>query len=111
MGPLLIVEILNAFATVLNNPKINGGSNIPLGEASSLLGILASLVSQGAKADEELKLFAGMIKEMANSSRAPTHEEWSALRSRAQAAVEKVAETKTKIQAKKAAPAPKIIKE
>lgn len=83
MDPIsLIILAVNGFRTVLNNPALGGGSSVRLDQASELLGILGTLIAQGADGMDDLKAFTAAIQSMAAEGRAPSEQEWDVLRGR-----------------------------
>ena len=83
MDPIsLIILAVNGMRTVLNNPALGGGSNVKFDQASELLGILGTLIAQGADGMEDLKAFTEVIESMAASGRAPNRAEWDSMRGR-----------------------------
>lgn len=83
MDPIsLIILAVNGFRTVLNNPALGGGSSVRLDQASELLGILGTLIAQGADGMEDLKAFTATVQSMAAEGRAPNDQEWDVLRGR-----------------------------
>ena len=83
MDPIsLILLAVNGMRTVLNNPALGGGSNVQMGQASELLGILGTLIAQGDDAIDDLKAFTEIIESMAASGRAPNRVEWDIMRGR-----------------------------
>jgi outer membrane biosynthesis protein TonB len=64
---------------VINNPALGGGSSVKFDEASKLLGILGTLIGQGADGMDDLKKFTASIEDMAAKGRAPTAEEMGIL--------------------------------
>ena len=83
MDPIsLILLAVNGIRTVINNPALGGGSSVKFDEASELLGILGTLIGQGADGVDDLKKFAEIIESMAAQGRAPNSAEWDIMRGR-----------------------------
>lgn len=83
MDPIsLILLAVNGIRTVINNPALGGGSSVRFDEASELLGILGTLIGQGADGVDDLKKFTEVIESMAAQGRAPSSAEWDILRGR-----------------------------
>lgn len=100
MNPLQLVMIaINGLSVLTNNPLIGGGSNLKLQEASKLLSLLGELVTRGEEGYEELKAFAATIEAMVEENRAPTPEEWAALKARSDAAHDVIQEARRRAEA------------
>jgi hypothetical protein len=83
MDPLsLIILAVNGIRTVIANPALGGGSSVKFDQASELLGILGTLIGQGADGLEDLKNFTAIIESMAAQGRAPSSAEWDIMRGR-----------------------------
>ncbi len=83
MDPIsLILLAVNGIRTVIANPALGGGSSVKFDEASELLGILGTLIGQGADGVDDLKAFTEVIESMAAQGRAPSSDEWDIMRSR-----------------------------
>ena len=83
MDPIsLILLAVNGIRTVIANPALGGGSSVKFDEASELLGILGTLIGQGADGLDDLKFFTETIESMAAQGRAPNSEEWDIMRGR-----------------------------
>jgi len=83
MDPLsLIILAVNGIRTVIANPALGGGSSVKFDEASELLGILGTLIGQGADGANDLKKFTEVIESMALQGRAPSSAEWDIMRGR-----------------------------
>ncbi len=83
MDPIsLILLAVNGIRTVIANPALGGGSSVKFDEASELLGILGTLIGQGADGLDDLKFFTETIESMAAQGRAPSSEEWDIMRGR-----------------------------
>lgn len=83
MDPIsLILLAVNGIRTVIANPALGGGSSVKFDQASELLGILGTLIGQGADGVDDLKKFTEVIESMAAQGRAPSSEEWDILRGR-----------------------------
>lgn len=83
MDPIsLILLAVNGIRTVINNPALGGGSSVKFDEASELLGILGTLIGQGADGVNDLKEFTEVIESMAAQGRAPSSAEWDIMRGR-----------------------------
>lgn len=83
MDPIsLALLAINGLSTVLSNPALGGGSSVKMGQASELLGILASLIAQGDDALDDLKEFTKTIEDMAEKGRPPNDHEWEIMRAR-----------------------------
>jgi hypothetical protein len=82
----LVLVAIKGLSLVTNNPALGGGSSLKLQEASELLSLLGELASRGKEGQKELKAFTATIEEMVANNRAPTVEEWEALRARSDAA-------------------------
>ncbi len=76
----LALTALRGISTLLGGVTIRGR------DGSELLNLLASLVEEGADAFEDLKAFTGTIEAMVADNRDPTSAEWDDMRSRGQAA-------------------------
>lgn len=83
MDPIsLILLAVNGIRTVIANPALGGGSSVKFDEASELLGILGTLIGQGADGVDDLKKFTETIESMAAQGRAPSSAEWDIMRGR-----------------------------
>ena len=83
MDPIsLILLAVNGIRTVINNPALGGGSSVKFDEASELLGVLGTLIGQGADGVDDLKKFTEVIESMAAQGRAPSSAEWDIMRGR-----------------------------
>jgi hypothetical protein len=83
MDPIsLAILAINGLSTVLSNPALGGGTSVKFGQASELLGILGTLISQGDDALDDLKEFTAAIERMAAEGRPPSDDEWSIMRAR-----------------------------
>jgi len=83
MDPIsLAILAINGLSTVLSNPALGGGSSVKFGQASELLGILGTLISQGDDALDDLKEFTKSIEAMAEQGRPPSDDEWNIMRAR-----------------------------
>ena len=83
MDPIsLILLAVNGIRTVINNPALGGGSSVKFDEASELLGILGTLIGQGADGVNDLKEFTEVIESMVAQGRAPSSAEWDIMRGR-----------------------------
>lgn len=93
MDPItLAITAINGLSLVLSNPALGGGSSIRQGEASELLGILATLLIEGDDARNDLIAFTEQIDAMVAQGRGPTPNEWAALRDRSDAAHDRLQE-------------------
>jgi len=93
MSPIeLVLVALRGISTLLGGVKIRGR------DGSELLGLLASLIEEGADAFEDLKAFTGTIEAMVTDNRDPTSAEWDDLRSRGQAAHDRLQAVKAELE-------------
>ena len=87
----LALVALRGISTLLGGVKIRGR------DGSELLGLLASLIEEGADAFEDLKAFTGTIETMVADNRDPTSTEWDDMRSRGQAAHDRLQAVKDEL--------------
>ena len=107
MDPIsLILTAISGLRVVLANPLLGGVSSVRMDEASELLGHLATLISEGDDALDDLRLFTEQITAMAAAGRSPTPGEWAALRERSDAAHEQLQEIKEELLGQEEAPTP-----
>ena len=93
-----ILLAVRSLSVILNNPALGGGSSVNNSEFAELLGMLGGLLETGGKTHKGMKQFAEQMKAMADSGHAPTRAEWEELRSRSDAAHEKLQKAKEKIE-------------
>ncbi|KKN76739.1 hypothetical protein LCGC14_0367100 [marine sediment metagenome] len=89
----LALTALRGISTLLGGVTIRGR------DGSELLNLLASLVEEGADAFEDLKAFTGTIETMVADNRDPTSAEWDDMRSRGQAAHDRLQAVKEELTA------------
>lgn len=89
----LALVALRGISTLLGGVKIRGR------DGSELLGLLASLIEEGADAFEDLKAFTTTIEAMVTDNRDPTSAEWDDMRSRGQAAHDRLQAVKEELTA------------
>lgn len=88
----LALVALRGISSLLGGVKIRGR------DGSELLGLLASLIEEGADAFEDLKAFTGTIENMVTDNRDPTSAEWEDMRSRGQAAHDRLQAVKAELE-------------
>ena len=87
MDPIsLALTAISGIRLLLSNPALGGGGSVRASEASELLGLLGTLISEGDDALDDLRAFAEQVEAMAAAGRGPSPTEWSALRERSDAA-------------------------
>lgn len=107
MDPISIaIAAINGLRLVLNNPALGGGSSLRLDQASEVLGLLGTLLSEGESAYEELKALTTVIEDMAAAGRGPTRVEWDAMRARGQDAHDRLQAVKEELLEEDATPEP-----
>lgn len=89
----LALTALRGISTLLGGVKIRGR------EGSELLNLLASLIEEGAEVFEDLKAFTTTIEAMVADNRNPTPAEWDDMRSRGQAAHDRLQAVKEELTA------------
>lgn len=98
MDPItLALTAISGIRLLLSNPALGGGGSVRAGEASELLGILGTLISEGSDGIEDLRVFAGQVEAMAAAGRGPSPDEWAALRERSDAAHEQLQDIKEEL--------------
>jgi hypothetical protein len=94
MSPVeLVIVALRGISMLLGGIKIRGR------DGSELLGLLASLIEEGAETFEDLKAFTATIEAMVADNRDPTSAEWDDMRSRGQAAHDRLQAVKDELTA------------
>lgn len=93
----LIALGIQSISTLLNNPKLGGGSSLRLNEASELLAMFATLVAEGDDAYDDLKEFTERVADMAEAGRGPTRIEWMNMRAREQSAHDRLQAVKEEL--------------
>lgn len=107
MDPISIaIAAINGLRLVLNNPALGGGSSLRFDQASEVLGLLGTLLSEGESAYEELKTLTAVIEDMAANGRGPTRAEWDVMRARGQDAHDRLQAVKEELIEEDATPEP-----
>jgi len=89
---MLALTALRGISSLLGGVKIRGR------DGSELLNLLASLIEEGADTFEDLKAFTATIENMVTDNRDPTSAEWDDMRSRGQAAHDRLQAVKAALE-------------